>query len=165
VLEAVDQVPWSAEWMDRELFRARVANCGEESDKHLLVGTGHGDLSCGNILITEDKRVCLLDWSRSREQILMQDLEKLFQQFPGSWTLAVDRMGSWRPEEIDPDRIMSCSHQAMLGNLQQIQSFSEIRQKIAALDTAWMRQMVQQCDRSLIKEFAAATRLMSDGRL
>jgi len=165
VLKAAEQVPWSAKWMDRELFRTRVASCSKEADKYLLVGRGHGDLSCGNILITEDRRACLLDWTRSREQILMQDLEKLFQRYPGSWELAVDRLGSWRPDGIDPDRIMSCSRQAMLGSLQMIQYFSKIRQEHAAPDTEWNRQLARKCDRVLVKQFTAATRLTAQGRL
>jgi hypothetical protein len=160
-LEAAERMPRSIPRADRQLLRARVAACGEEADKYLLVGTGHGDLSSGNILIAEEGRVCLVDWERSREQILMQDLEKLFQEYPGSWDAAVDRMESWRPEGIDPDRVMSCEYQAMLGVLQQIQAFSAARRERAALPAAWDRQ----CERVLAKEFAAATRLMKKGRL
>jgi hypothetical protein len=160
-LEAAEWMPWSAQRVDRSLFRTRVATCGEEADKYLLVGTGHGDLSSGNILITEEGRVCLVDWERSREQILMQDLEKLFQEYPGSWDAAVDRMESWRPEGIDPDRVMPCEQQAMLGILQQVQVFSAPRRENAAMGVKWRRQ----CDRIVAKEFAAATRLMKQGQL
>lgn len=161
VLETVAAVSWSAGWVDRELFRARVAGCGAGADKLLLAGTGHGDLSSGNILITGDDRVCLVDWARSREQILIQDLEKIFQEYPGSWALALARMEGWRPREIAPDRFMPWAQQAFLGNLLQIQYFGAARRP----NTPWGRKWIAQCDRILAKEFVAATRLIGDGRL
>lgn len=161
VLEAVERVAWSAEWVDRELFCARVASCAEAAGEYLLVGTGHGDLSSGNILITADERVCLVDWARSREQILVQDLEKLFQEYPGSWGVAVDRMESWRLEGIDLDRVMSFEQQALLGCLQHIQFFDRQRRWNAARAGDWLWLY----DRILAREFVAATRLMEEGRL
>ena len=80
---------------------------------------------------------------------------------PGELDAAVDRMESWRPEGIDPDRVMSCDHQAMLGVLQLVQAVSTAPREDAALPAAWRRQ----CERVLAKEFAAATRLMKTGRL
>jgi hypothetical protein len=161
VLETAGEVPWSAEWVDRELFRDRVTGCCAEADKFLLVGTGHGDLSSGNILITEDEGVCLVDWARSREQILIQDLQKVFQEYPGSWALALERMESWRPRGIAPDRVMPWAQQAFLGNLVHIQVFSELHRRRAARGPEW----VDKFDRIFAKEFVAATRLISEGRL
>jgi hypothetical protein len=160
VLEAAERMPWSTEWVDRERFHARVASCGTAADRFLLVGTGHGDLASGNILITEEESVCLVDWEHSREQILMQDLEKLFQEYPGSWALAVDRMESWRPEGIAPDRVMPWVQQALLGNLLRIQFFDELGRRMAALGA----DRGGQFDRILAKEFLAATRLIGEGR-
>jgi len=161
VLETVGKTTWSPSWVDRELFCARVAGCSAEADKLLLVGTGHGDLASGNILITDDDRVCLVDWARSREQILIQDLEKIFQEYPGSWALALDRMESWRPREMASERVMPWARQAFLGNLLQIQYFGGARRR----DPPWGRKWIAQCDRILAKEFVAATRLIGEGRL
>jgi hypothetical protein len=161
VLETAGEMSWSAEWVDRELFRARVVGCGEEADKFLIVGTGHGDLASGNILITEDEDVCLVDWARSREQILIQDLQKLFQEYPGSWTPAVERMESWRPPGVAPDRVVPWAQQAFLGSLMHIQFFSGLRRRSARRGPVWIGKF----DRILAKEFAAAMRLIADGRL
>jgi hypothetical protein len=161
VLETVGKTTWSPRWVDRELFCARAADCGAEADTLLLVGTGHGDLASGNILIAEDERVCLVDWARSREQILIQDLEKISQEYPGSWTQALCRMESWRPPEIAPERVMPWAQQAFLGTLMQIQYFGGGRWG----DRRWGRKWVEQCDRILAKEFVAATRLIREGQL
>ena len=159
VLETAEEVSWSAEWVDRELFRDRVTGCGAEADKFLLVGLGHGDLASGNILITEDDRVCLVDWARSREQILIQDLQKIFQEYPGSWELALPRMESWRPREIAPDRVLPWEQQAFLGSLLHIQYFSELRRRRGERGSQW----AEQFERIFAKEFVAATRLIAEG--
>jgi len=125
------------------------------------VGTGHGDLSSGNILLTEDDTVYLVDWESSREQIVIMDLEKLFVEYAGSWAPAVERLESWRPEGSDPDRNMSSERQAMLGNLERIQFFDGIRQQYPERAGGWREQIT----RILAKEFAAASGLIRDGRL
>ena len=165
VLEVVDQARWSSRWIDRARFRARVAASGEAANRYLLVGMGHGDLSNGNILITEDDRVCLVDWSRSRELILMQDLEKLFQEYPGSWAATVDRLEALRPREVDSQRLVSWSDQALLGTLQLIQFFGAIRERLRSRRDDLGERYVLQCDRNLAKEFATATRLIETGQL
>jgi hypothetical protein len=160
-LEAAGEMSWSGEWVDRELFRARAVGCCADSDELVVVGRGHGDLSSGNILITADDGVCLVDWARSREQILIQDLQKLCQEYPGCWEGALARMESWRPPAIAPDRVMPWEQQALLGNLLHIQFFSRLRRRNADLGRKW----VDQLERILAKEFAAATRLIGEGRL
>ena len=138
-----------------------MTRCGAEADKFLVVGRGHGDLSSGNILITEDEGVCLVDWARSREQVLIQDLQKVFQAYPGSWELALERMESWRPREIARDRVMPWAQQAFLGNPMHIQFFGGLRRRRAVWGAEW----VEQFDRIFTKEFVVATRLIADGRL
>jgi hypothetical protein len=165
VLQLAERARWSNRWIDRPTFRTRVMRCSKMASRSVLVGAGHGDLSNGNILITPDDRVCLIDWSRSREVILMQDLEKLFQEYPGSWGAAVDRLESLRPAAADPGGLLPWSEQALLGNLQLIQFFGASRERLAKRRDALAKRYVRQFDRILAKEFATAAQLMQSGEL
>jgi len=164
VLALADGTRWSRRWVSPARFREQAIRCRELANRSLLIANGHGDLSNGNILITEDQRVCLVDWGRSRELIVMQDLLKLFREYPGSWSIAVEGLESLCPADGDPQRL-PWSDQALLGTLQLIQYFGAMYERVARRRDELGARYVRQCQRVLAKEFAAASRLIESGRL
>jgi hypothetical protein len=95
----------------------------------------------------------------------MQDLLKLLREYPGSWAVAVEALESLHRPDGDRWPRLPWSDQALLGSLQLIQQFGAMRDRLGRRGDELGRRYARQCERVLVKEFAAASRLMESGQL
>lgn len=89
---ACSLIPWRESWKDRTAFLSRFGDLLEE-DACMPVSTGHGDLTPGNMITTEDGEIFLVDWELSRKMPIVLDLINLLRIVPGAGDYFASKMG------------------------------------------------------------------------
>ena len=126
-----DEMPWPSHLQERKSARDALLNLESESAKLVPWCFGHGDLSVGNMLLT-DGRVRLIDWERARRMPLLLELSKILAIVPASWDPITARMrdaftGAPDPGMLQPDL------QAALASLERL---VQIRDRFSAATPA-----------------------------
>jgi hypothetical protein len=83
LLEAVNKIPWRRRYGEKDIFLLN-ASALVRDDGFLQYSLGHGDLSLGNIIITDDKKIYLVDWEQAKERPVVFDLYRIITSFPQS---------------------------------------------------------------------------------
>ena len=87
---------WTEELQCRGLLVRIMSSMAHHQDEALVCGFGHGDLSVGNLIVTPDAKLCVVDWELSRRQPIAWDFRKLLLHVPEVW----DRLGVLLENEI-----------------------------------------------------------------
>ena len=81
--KSADKIPWRANYGKKEYFLETAKNI-LFSNGYLQYSLGHGDLTLGNIIISTEGSVYLVDWERARERAIVFDSYEIITEIPGS---------------------------------------------------------------------------------
>ena len=80
---SIKQIPWESNYGDKESFLFNVERQTRRCDC-VLYGQGHGDLCPGNLIITLENDVYLIDWEQAGQKPLVFDLYEILTEFQSS---------------------------------------------------------------------------------
>ena len=80
---SLDGMPWLERYGDKHAFLLRAGNL-LKMDGLLPCGFVHGDLCLGNIIVTPDREVYLVDWEQAGKGPIVFDLYEFLTEFPES---------------------------------------------------------------------------------
>ena len=148
-------------WPERKALGDALRQLVEEAPKLVPWCHGHGDLSMGNMLIS-DGRMVLLDWERSRHLPLLVELAKIVIMSPETWAAVAARI---REEFIDVPAPGMASLEAQ-GALASLERLTDMRTRFSATspDALPSGSMAQRFERRLNSELAHLSRCMSSYR-
>ena len=81
--KAIGLIEWNSMWHDRKTFFQKARDL-LKGNFTLPCSTGHGDLSLGNMIITPDEQVYIVDWECSKEMPILFDLLAIIRNVPRS---------------------------------------------------------------------------------
>lgn len=81
--KAIGLIKWNRRWCDRKTFFQNACDL-LQSNFLLPCSTGHGDLSPGNMIVTPDGQVYIVDWECAKEMPIIFDLYAILKSIPQS---------------------------------------------------------------------------------